>query len=217
MRPTEALTMKASGLDASGRVWTYKPEKHKTEHHGHERTIFIGPKAQEIIKPWLRTDLQAYLFSPAAAEETRNGERRRQRKTPMTPSQANRKRKRDRRRPWGERYHAASYRQAILRACAVAFPLPDHLAPQVKSDGNRETTKECQARLTPEEKAEIKTWRRMHSWHPNRLRHNAATRLRKEFGVELARIVLGHATAFTTEIYAEADRAQALEVIAKVG
>jgi site-specific recombinase XerD len=49
------------------------------------------------------------------------------------------------------------------------------------------------------------------------LRHNAATNLRKEFGVELARIILGHATAFTTEIYAEADRMQAMEVIGKVG
>jgi hypothetical protein len=28
---------------------------------------------------------------------------------------------------------------------------------------------------------------------------------------------LGHASAFTTQIYAEADRAQAMEVIAKIG
>ena len=28
-------------------------------------------------------------------------------------------------------------------------------------------------------------------WHPNQLRHNAATVLRKEHGIELARIVLG--------------------------
>jgi integrase len=217
MRPSEALTMKAAGLDATGRVWTYKPEKHKTAHHGHERTIFIGPKAQEIIKPWLRTDLQAYLFSPASTEETRNANCRRQRKTPMTPSQAKRKRKRHRQRPWGERYHAASYRQAILRACAAAFPLPEHLAPRANLGGKPETRKDWLARLTPDEKAEIKAWRREHNWHPNQLRHNAATRLRKEFGVELARIVLGHATAFTTEIYAEADRAHAMEVIAKVG
>jgi integrase len=54
-------------------------------------------------------------------------------------------------------------------------------------------------------------------WSPNRLRHNTATNLRRQFGVELARIILGHATAFTTEIYAEADRQQAMEVIGKVG
>jgi len=49
------------------------------------------------------------------------------------------------------------------------------------------------------------------------LRHNSATNLRREHGIELARIILGHARAFTTEIYAEADRAQAMEVIARVG
>jgi hypothetical protein len=91
------------------------------------------------------------------------------------------------------------------------------LAPRANLGGKSETRREWFARLTPDEKAEIKAWRREHSWHPNQLRHNAATRLRKEFGVELARIILGHATAFTTEIYAEADRAQAMEVIAKVG
>jgi integrase len=60
-------------------------------------------------------------------------------------------------------------------------------------------------------KAEIATW------HPHQLRHAAATRLRKEYGVELARILLGHKTAFTTEIYAEADQAQAMEVVARIG
>jgi integrase len=54
-------------------------------------------------------------------------------------------------------------------------------------------------------------------WHPHQLRHTAATDLRKQFDVETARIVLGHRTAFTTEIYAEADRAKALAAVATVG
>jgi integrase len=54
-------------------------------------------------------------------------------------------------------------------------------------------------------------------WHPHQLRHAAATYLRKEYGVELARIILGHKTAFTTEIYAEADRAQAVRVMKEIG
>jgi integrase len=53
--------------------------------------------------------------------------------------------------------------------------------------------------------------------HPHQLRHNAATNLRKQHGIELARIILGHSTAFTTEIYAEQDRAAAVEVVAKIG
>ena len=55
------------------------------------------------------------------------------------------------------------------------------------------------------------------SWHPHQLRHNAATNLRKEFGIETARLILGHKNAAMTEIYAEADTGKALDVIAKVG
>jgi integrase len=54
-------------------------------------------------------------------------------------------------------------------------------------------------------------------WTPNQLRHTFATRVRKEFGLEVARVVLGHATADTTEIYAEADREKARLAVAKVG
>jgi integrase len=54
-------------------------------------------------------------------------------------------------------------------------------------------------------------------WHPHQLRHTAATRLRRDCGIELARIVLGHATAFTTEIYAEADRELALGIMGRIG
>ena len=45
-------------------------------------------------------------------------------------------------------------------------------------------------------------WRRQHVWHPHQLRHNAATRLRKEFGLEAAQVILGHKTLAVTEVYA---------------
>lgn len=212
MRPGEACVMRSCDLDTSGRVWIYRPESHKTEHHGVERLIFIGPKAQEVLKPWLKLNTKAYLFSPAEAEAARNAERKRKRGTPMTPSQAKRKPKSNRRRPWRELYDVDSYRRAIQRACDDAFPLPEHLGPH--PDESRRT---WLTRLSPEQKAEIRAWRRDHRWHPHQLRHNAATWIHKEFGVELARIILGHTTAFTTEIYAEADRRQALEVMAKIG
>ena len=54
-------------------------------------------------------------------------------------------------------------------------------------------------------------------WTPNQLRHTAATRIRKEFGAEAARVILGHARLSTTEIYAEQDFARAREIIAEVG
>lgn len=55
------------------------------------------------------------------------------------------------------------------------------------------------------------------AWHPNQLRHNAATMLRREFGLDTAKAVLGHRLIETTQIYAESDRARAMEAIGRVG
>ncbi len=55
--------MRSCDLDTSGRVWAYTPESHKTEHHGRERRIYLGPMAQKVLRPWLRPELSAYLFS----------------------------------------------------------------------------------------------------------------------------------------------------------
>lgn len=54
-------------------------------------------------------------------------------------------------------------------------------------------------------------------WTPNQLRHNAATRIREEFGIEQARTILGHASGFTTEIYAEQDLETARKIVLKLG
>jgi site-specific recombinase XerC len=49
------------------------------------------------------------------------------------------------------------------------------------------------------------------------LRHNAATFLRAEFGLEVSRAILGHTSSATTLIYAEQDERHAVQAIAKVG
>lgn len=54
-------------------------------------------------------------------------------------------------------------------------------------------------------------------WHPHQLRHNYATRIRKEFGVEAARILLGHRSTAVTELYAEIDRGRVREIVSRVG
>ena len=56
MRPGEVVTMRTADLDTSATVWSYKPASHKTEHHGRERIILLGPKAQAILQPWLRAE-----------------------------------------------------------------------------------------------------------------------------------------------------------------
>ncbi len=55
------------------------------------------------------------------------------------------------------------------------------------------------------------------SFAPARLRHNAAERVRKAFGVEVARCVLGHADVRTTELYSSLDIGKAIEAAARLG
>ncbi|MDY3557054.1 tyrosine-type recombinase/integrase [Gemmata sp. JC717] len=73
------------------------------------------------------------------------------------------------------------------------------------------------ARLTGEQRAALAEWRSEHRWHPNQLRHTAATVIRREHGSEAARVILGHSKLTTTEIYAEADQVKAAEVMARIG
>jgi len=54
-------------------------------------------------------------------------------------------------------------------------------------------------------------------WKPNQLRHAAATAIRREFGLEAAQVVLGHANAAVTQVYAERDFALAAAVALKRG
>ena len=63
-RPGEVLLMRGQDLNTSSRHWEYRPESHKTEHHGRDRVIVLGPKAQTIIREFLRPELSEYLFSP---------------------------------------------------------------------------------------------------------------------------------------------------------
>lgn len=54
-------------------------------------------------------------------------------------------------------------------------------------------------------------------WAPNQLRHLAATKIRSQFGLEAAQVILGHSRADITQIYAEKDLRAATEVAKQVG
>jgi site-specific recombinase XerC len=60
-------------------------------------------------------------------------------------------------------------------------------------------------------------WRAQHCWHPNQLRHSAATKIRAAYGIEAARVILGHSSAVTSEIYAEIDQEKARKIMEKMG
>ena len=65
--------------------------------------------------------------------------------------------------------------------------------------------------------AELKKWQSAYRWAPNQLRHNAATEIRRRFGLEAAQIILGHSKADVTQVYAERDLAKGIEIVRSVG
>lgn len=145
MRPGEVCAIRGRDVDRSGPVWIYRPASHKTEHHGRDRVIALGPQAQAVLGPWLdRAPPEAYVFSKSARSPAR----------------------------------VDGYRHAIARAARAAG-------------------------LDP--------------WAPNRLRHNYATSVRRRFGLDAAQVVLGHARADVTQIYAELDLTRAAEIATAIG
>lgn len=215
-RPGEACSIRRCDIDTGGAMWIYRPVQHKGSWRGKSRTIVIGPKAQVLIREFFTPNLQDYLFSPRRAMEEVLAERSAARATPRYPSHMKRdevKRVgRMRKRPPAECYTRLSYGTAIDRACDRAFPPMGELA---RHEG--ESAAKWWARLTSEQRDEVKEWRKAHRWAPNRLRHNYGTRARKLFSLEHAGAALGHSKMSATEIYAERDMGLALEVAAKIG
>jgi integrase len=190
MRSGELIRMRSIDIDMTGPVWHYSPVLHKTAHRGKERTIAIGPIGQQIIRRYLKTNLQAPLFSPRESVEQFRATLRQQRKTKVQPSQANRKKRHPKRVP-GEQYTVTGYAQSIGRAVRRAN------AAALKANPENPV-------LIPH-------------WHPHQLRHTRATELRRQYGIEAARVILGHSSPKVTEGYAERDLRAADDIMAKIG
>lgn len=64
MRPQDVVRMRPADVDRLGAPWVYRPEGHKTEHHGLERKVYLGPKCREVLAPLLDAapSPAAYLF-----------------------------------------------------------------------------------------------------------------------------------------------------------
>jgi integrase len=218
-RPGEVCALRLCDIDRSGSVWLFKPAHHKNSHRGQRRTVAIGPRAQEVLNPFLGAEPEAFRFNPAAAVAEIRAERAARRKTPRFKSHQKRnatKRKKLPKRPPASGYSTHAHAVAVMRACDAAWPLPAELGPQVK-EGKRESVTVWRKRLTDDEKSRVRRWRQDHRWHPNQLRHSFATKVRKKHGLEAAQVVLGHAKADTTQIYAERNEALAVAVAEKLG
>ena len=83
----------------------------------------IGPKAQAILKEWLRHNEDEFLFQPGEARKTKYEQRRKNRKTPLWRSHVahqDRKRKKKPKRVPRDHYDRHTYARAIARACQKA-------------------------------------------------------------------------------------------------
>jgi integrase len=173
-RPGEIVGLRPVDIDMSSNVWTARLQEHKTSYRGRERTVYFGPRAQEIIRGFLAgRAVDAPLFSAreAVVELKARGAHchRRPDQQPSEPATE---------RVVRDQYDTNSYRRAIERACKAAG---------------------------------------VPTWSPNRLRHNAATTLRREHGLDAAQVILGHSELETTQVYAERDEQRAREIVARIG
>ncbi len=123
MRPGEVCVMRSLDIDMTGEVWLYTPGsdegpfgRHKTAHHGHKRIVPIGPRGQEIIRKYLKTDIIAYLFDPRERMQARWTEQRMNRKTRVQPSQQNRRKRKPKwqpQEPLHDQHLRQSHRQGM--------------------------------------------------------------------------------------------------------
>ncbi len=200
-RPTEVCSITPSLVDRSRDIWEIRLTQHKNAWRGKSRIIFVGPKAQAILAPYLLRAADSFCFSPAESERKRRQKANDDRTTPMSCGDKPGTRRKQRRQGLippkcgvhpGRRYTRTSYARAITRACLTAIP-----------EGLSE--------------ADASAWKKRNCWSPNQLRHSFGTRVRREFGLEESQVLLGHSSANTTEIYAERDAEKARVAARRIG
>jgi len=171
MRSSELASIRPCDIETGGKIWLYRLVTHKTSYRDHERTISIGPRAQKVLKPFLKRKITDYCFSPVESNANRRQQRCKKKKIVKVSKKVR------------NRYDKDSYRRAVQYAIKAArkagVDVPD--------------------------------------FHPHQLRHTAATRIRKEMGLDAARAMLGHRNLKITDDYAELDRALVGEAALKFG
>lgn len=220
-RPGEICLMRTMDIDRSGTVWVYRPRHHKTEHHGIDREILIGGRAQDVLAPFLKFDPEAHVFSPSDVDAWRRRRISDARKTPQSCGNrpGTNRAKRPKIQP-GDRYGVHAYARAIQRACDLAYPPPAELA-RLKVPGGKamrwETIGEWRGRIGEKNWEELKAYWRVTRFSPNRLRHTAAERIENEFDVTTAQIILGHQDIKSTRHYTRGNKQKARQAMEKIG
>lgn len=115
MRPDELCEIKPQDINRNADPWIYIPKGHKNSWRGQQRHIFLGPKAQKILTPYLFRDPDKHCFSPQESEKQRLDKLRAERKTPVYG-----KRKKRTYRQVSKSYNTCSYRRAVKYAQKAA-------------------------------------------------------------------------------------------------
>ncbi len=222
MRPGEACVLRPCDLDTTGPVWLYRPPQHKTAHKGKPRVVAIGPKAQEVLRPYL----------PARCPLCGSEGRRKAlgwRDTLCGPC-ADRMEEEGICGPWP----AVRPSEALVKA--HLFSPKEGMEERARERRARRKTKVPPSQMNRRKKAPRKKagerYRRssytsviaqaceragLAGWHPNQLRHTHGTEVRKRYGLEAAQVALGHSKANVTEVYAERDLSLAVRVAREIG
>ena len=124
LRPGEVCRMTTGQIDqADPGCWFYRPDQFKTKWLGKNRAVPIGPRAQDVLRPFLHTqEPDRALFSPIEATAHRMADLRSKRKSKVQPSQLDRRKVNPEKTP-GEFYITESYGRAI-KAVNIAHGLP---------------------------------------------------------------------------------------------
>lgn len=121
MRPGEVCALRPMEITFDETIWVYRPASHKSEHHGRDRIVLIGPKAQKILAPYLNRLANTFCFSPAESRKQWQAEKSAKRKTPLScGNRPGTNCKADPKRKPRDCYDVWSYGQAISRAAKTA-------------------------------------------------------------------------------------------------
>jgi len=225
-RPGEAVSIRGDDIDRTGRpvrggiiVWTYRvpDDRNKTAHHGRTRHVPLGPRAQHLLGPRLHRDPKGPLF-------------RSERGGPFSVSGYRQAIDRacDAAAIEHLRIHRPDLHGKVEAARAAVRRLETDLVRMRASPGRRRKATRAVELVADELKTAradlVRTLRSAadesgapRRWHPHQLRHNAAERLERQHGIEVAQYTLGHSTPDMTRVYSAAHLARAAEAAAMTG
>ena len=223
VRPGEACVLRLCDLERpkEGNVWLYRPASHKTAWRGKRRVVAVGPKAQAVLCEFIKIRCplcgvegrpcrigspDGVLCGPCSdrvQEENLPGPFAREEVTPpdaylFSPADAVAEWQKDKR----ARRKTPVQPSQVCRKSADPKRLPR--GRYDTTSYGRAVRRACEAAKVPH-------------FHVNQLRHLFATEIRKRFGLEAAQVLLGHARADVTQVYAARDEAQACRVAGEVG